>query len=139
MFVPALLTLVMLGSALSAPFPTICQQNVILKSPKEIQVGCNLLLRFSIPAHILSTVGSLDVRLYPDNSHRGTLVHQVQTKDILSNQENVDIMFPVARKFLGSNTLTLTETSRNGIGCPTIFGAQELMVGPKRAGDICIF
>ncbi|ORY01859.1 hypothetical protein K493DRAFT_312252 [Basidiobolus meristosporus CBS 931.73] len=139
MILTPLVALAMVGSTLAAPLPKICKQNVALQAPKEIQAGCSMRLRISIPAHVLSTVESLDVKLYPGKSHRGTLVHQVQTKDILSNQENIDMMFPVTSKFLGSNTLILTETSHNGMGCPTVYGAQELVVHPRRAGVICTY
>ncbi|ORY01850.1 hypothetical protein K493DRAFT_312244 [Basidiobolus meristosporus CBS 931.73] len=139
MIVTSLVALAMVGSTLAAPLPKICKQNVALQAPKEIQAGCSMRLRISIPAHVLSTVESLDVKLYPGKSHHGALVHQIQTKDILSNQENIDMMFPVTSKFLGSNTLLLTETSHSGMGCPTIYGAQGLLVLPRKADVMCTF
>ncbi|ORY01852.1 hypothetical protein K493DRAFT_312246 [Basidiobolus meristosporus CBS 931.73] len=139
MFMSTLLSLAMVGVSFSAPFPYICKPNVEIEGTRVTNAGCSIKLELAISSGILSTVSSLDVKLYKGNSPRGILVHQVQTKGTQAGQGNVEILFPVGSEYLGNNTLIVTETSRKQTQCPRVYGTHGLRVLPASGDVMCIF
>ncbi|ORY01851.1 hypothetical protein K493DRAFT_312245 [Basidiobolus meristosporus CBS 931.73] len=129
----------MVGATLSTPLPHICKPNVVAEGPSTINAGCKMKLQFTVPAHILSTVTELDVKLYPDGSHYGALVDQVKTEDVQSGQQSLEAMFTVSGKHLGKSTLVLTESSHKETGCPVVYGVHEVVVLPSNSDVMCIF
>ncbi|ORY01856.1 hypothetical protein K493DRAFT_312250 [Basidiobolus meristosporus CBS 931.73] len=138
MYISTLLSLVLVGVTLSAPLPQVCKSNAVSQGPKAINVGCKIKLQLTVPAHILSAVDTLDIKLYPSGSRRGTLVHQVNTKDVQSGQQSIEAVFPISGRHLGKSTLVLTESPYQGIGCPAVYGVHEVTVLPSSPDVMCI-
>ncbi|KAK9708288.1 hypothetical protein K7432_009739 [Basidiobolus ranarum] len=143
MLASTLISLALLGVGLSAPLPNNCATNVEIKGPNVIHAGCTIKLQFRIPSREVSTVNGLKVELYSADSRRGVLVHQVNTVDIQSQKGAMEILFPITSRFIGSNTLTLTDILKNGktshpAGCPSVYGVHKVKVLPSSSDIMCM-
>ncbi|KAK9722699.1 hypothetical protein K7432_002511 [Basidiobolus ranarum] len=144
MLASTLLSLTLLSVGLSAPLPKNCATNVEINGPNVIHAGCTMKLQFRIPSREVSTVNGLKLELYPAGSRRGVVVHQVNTVDLQSQKGSIEILFPIASRFIGNDTLILTDTLKNGkasrpAGCPSVYGVHKLMVLPPSPDVMCIF
>ncbi|KAK9708286.1 hypothetical protein K7432_009737 [Basidiobolus ranarum] len=143
MIASALLTLTMLSLGFAAPPPSICTTNVDINGPNAIHAGCTIKLQFCIPSPILNTVSSLHVKLYQAGSHRGVVVHQVNSVDLQSQQGGIEILFPITTRFIGNDTLIVTDTLNSGkikrpAGCPSVYAVHKVKVLPSSSDVMCI-
>ncbi|KAK9708290.1 hypothetical protein K7432_009741 [Basidiobolus ranarum] len=143
MLASTLISLALLGVGLSAPLPNNCATNMEIKGPNVIHAGCTIKLQFRIPSHEVSTVNGLKVELYPVGSRRGVLVHQVDTVDIQSQKGAMEILFPITSRFIGNDTLILTNALKNKknshpAGCPSVYGQHKVKVVPSSPDIMCI-
>ncbi|KAK9708287.1 hypothetical protein K7432_009738 [Basidiobolus ranarum] len=145
MFASTLISFALLGLGLSAPLPNNCATNVEINGPNVIHTGCSMKLQFHIPSQGVSTSTGVKVELYPAGSRRGTVVYQVDSVDIQSHNGPIELLFPITSRFIGNNTLILTENPskndrvRSARKCPSVYGAHKLQVLPSSSNVMCMF
>ncbi|KAK9708289.1 hypothetical protein K7432_009740 [Basidiobolus ranarum] len=145
MFASTLISFALLGLGLSAPLPNNCATNVEINGPNVIHARCSMKLQFRIPTQAVSTSTGVKVELYPAGSRRGIVVYQVNSVDIQSQKGAVELLIPITSRFIGNDTLILTENSSNNDQvrsprkCPSVHGVHKLLVLPSSPNIMCIF